>query len=110
MRDMLVFDLDGPLTNTNKVMSQILGDMVLARGGSLSDHEVMHAAMYREVIEAVGDRDLDLGASNASIADVHFLFGNGDLRFQFLSTLLKFNAFCGLVIDKMFALFRPTSA
>ena len=57
---MLAFDLEGKLTNSNLVKSQILDDMVLARGGSLSVHEVMHAAIYRQVIEADGNRDLDL--------------------------------------------------
>ena len=55
MKDIFVFDLDGTLIDTKKVTSQVLDDMVLARGGSLSDHEVTDAVLSHGVLEIVGD-------------------------------------------------------
>ena len=55
MKDIFVFDLDGTLIDTKKVTSQVLDDMVLARGGSPKDFELTDAVLSHGVLEIVGD-------------------------------------------------------
>jgi len=55
MKDIFVFDLDRTLIDTKKVTSQVLDDMVLARGDSLDDHEVTNAVLSHGVLEIVGN-------------------------------------------------------
>ena len=45
LEDIFAFDLDGTLIDTKKVTSQVLDDMVLARGGNPNDHEVTDAVL-----------------------------------------------------------------
>lgn len=55
MKDIFVFDLDGTLIDTKKVTAQVLDDMVLARGGSLDDHELTDAVLSHGALEIFGD-------------------------------------------------------
>lgn len=55
MKDVFAFDLDGTLIDTKKVTSQVLNDMVLARGGAPDDHEITDAVLSHGVLEIVGD-------------------------------------------------------
>ena len=54
MKDIFVFDLDGTLIDTKKVTSQVLDDMVLARGGFPRDFELTDAVLSHGVLEIVG--------------------------------------------------------
>ena len=55
MKDIFVFDLDGTLIDTKKVTSQVLDDMVLARGGLPRDFELTDDVLSHGVLEIVGD-------------------------------------------------------
>ena len=55
MKDIFVFDLDGTLIDTKNVTSQVLDDMIMARGGSPTDHELKNAVLSHGVSEIVGE-------------------------------------------------------
>ena len=55
MKNIFVFDLDGTLVDTKKVTSQVLDDMVLARGGSPKDFELTDAVLSHGVLEIIDD-------------------------------------------------------
>ena len=82
MKDIFVFDLDGTLIDTKKVTSQVLDDMVLARGGAPDDHEVTNAVLSHGVLEIVGDICRRFGGEpqdyllefRERVADVHVSF------------------------------------